>query len=133
MNIKQTILKISGAFLVFGALLSPLAIAPGVSAQTCGGVPTSIIECPDDNPEEGVEGTAIWSVLEIILGIMTGLVAVAALGGIVWGAVLYTSAGGSSEQIKKAMTIFTNVVIGVIAYAAMYTLSNFLIPGGIFG
>ena len=63
---------------------------------------------------------------------MTAGVGVLALAGIVYGAVLYTSAGGSPEQIKKARTIFTNVVIGVLAFAGMYTLLQFIVPGGVF-
>jgi hypothetical protein len=63
---------------------------------------------------------------------LTAGVGVLALAGIVYGAVLYTSAGGSPEQIKKARTIFVNVVVGVVAFAAMWGLLNFLIPGGVF-
>jgi hypothetical protein len=50
----------------------------------------------------------------------------------VYGAVLYTSAGGNQEQVKKARTIFTNVAIGIIAFAAMWSLLNWLVPGGVF-
>ncbi|MNH46494.1 hypothetical protein D3C72_2301490 [compost metagenome] len=63
---------------------------------------------------------------------MTAGVGILAVGGIVYGSILYTSAGGSSEQTKKAMGIITNVVIGLIAYALMYAITNFLIPGGLF-
>jgi hypothetical protein len=63
---------------------------------------------------------------------MAAGVGVLALAGIVYGSVLYTSAGGNQEQVKKAMGIFTNVVIGIVAYAGMWTLLNFLVPGGVF-
>lgn len=53
--------------------------------------------------------------------------------GIVYGSILYTSAGGNAEQTKKAMGIITNVVIGIIAYGLMYVGLNFLVPGGVFG
>ena len=36
------------------------------------------------------------------------------------------------EQIKKATTVFTNVVIGIICFAAMWAFLNFIIPGGVF-
>ena len=64
--------------------------------------------------------------------VLTAGVGVAALGGIVYGAFLYTSAGGNPDKVKRAREIFVNVVIGVIAFAAMYALLNFLIPGGVF-
>jgi hypothetical protein len=50
----------------------------------------------------------------------------------VYGAVLYSSAGDKADQTKKAIEVIKNVVIGVIAYAFMYLILNFLIPGGIF-
>ena len=57
---------------------------------------------------------------------------IAAVGGITYGAILYTSAGDSSEQTKKAMEIIRNVVIGLVAYGIMYLVLNYIIPGGIF-
>lgn len=42
------------------------------------------------------------------------------------------SAGGSPEQVKKARVTFTNVIIGVVAFGGMFTLLNFIVPGGIF-
>jgi hypothetical protein len=79
-----------------------------------------------------VENTGLWQVLLLAINILTGLIAVAALGGLIWGAVMYTSAGGNVEQTKKAMGIITNVVIGVLAYGLMFAGLNFLIPGGVF-
>lgn len=93
---------------------------------------TAIIHCANVGTGDGVESTGLWSVLILVLNILTGLVAVAALGGIVWGSILYTSAGGNMEQTKKAMGIITNVVIGIVAYGLMYVGLNFLIPGGVF-
>ena len=106
------------------------AAAPQVSAE-CAGADTSIIQC-DEGSSDTIQGTGVWALLLMAINILTGLIGVAALGGIVYGAVLYTSAGGNAEQIKKASTVFTNVVLGVIAYAGMYALLNFLIPGGVF-
>lgn len=94
---------------------------------------TAIIKCENVNvDEDGVENTGLWSILLLVINIMTVGVGVLALAGIVYGGVLYTSAGGSAEQIKKAKTVFTNVVIGIIAFGGMYALLNFLVPGGVF-
>lgn len=94
---------------------------------------TAIIKCENVNvDEDGVENTGLWSILLLVINIMTVGVGVLALAGIVYGGILYTSAGGSSEQIKKAKTVFTNVVIGIIAFGGMYALLNFLVPGGVF-
>lgn len=93
---------------------------------------TAIIKCDIPSGAEGVEATGLWSILILVINILTAGVGVVALGGIVYGSVLYTSAGGNQEQVKKAMGIFTNVVIGIIAFAGMWALLNFLIPGGVF-
>jgi hypothetical protein len=76
--------------------------------------------------------SGVWGVLLIAINILTAGVGVAAIGGIIYGSILYTSAGGSPEQVKKAMGIITNVVIGVVAYALMFSGLNFIIPGGLF-
>lgn len=98
----------------------------------CAGVDTSIIKCKT-GAGDGIEGTGIWSLLLMAINILTAGVGVAALGGVVYGAVLYSSAGGNPEQVKKAKGMFMNVAIGVISFAAMYFLLNFLIPGGVIG
>ena len=132
MNIKQTIISLA---VVFGLGLL-LFIAPEAYAQTtCGEVETAIISCDIDEEDEvsgDVERSGVWVLLEMVITIMTAGVGVLAVGGIVYGAILYTSAGGNSEQVKKAMGIITNVVIGLLAFALMFVISNFLIPGGIF-
>lgn len=122
--------------MVAGALLliPVIAFIPSTNIfaqQSCGGVDTAVISCTQGGGDK-VENTGLWGVLLIVVNIMTAGVGVLALAGIIYGAVLYTSAGGSPEQVKKAYGIFTNVVIGVLAFAGMYTLLNFIVPGGVF-
>lgn len=144
MKIKQTFARLlMGTFLVIG-----LTVATGITfaspstasaecdrntSKCCGGVQTSIIQCTQDGGANAkAEQTGLWGVLLLVINILTAGVGVAAIGGIVYGSILYTSAGGSPEQVKKAIGIITNVVIGVIAYALMFSLLNFIIPGGLF-
>jgi hypothetical protein len=130
MKIKQTLktLVVGTALLISGLIFS----APTtVAADTCAGVTTAIIHC-DQTGGKRTQDSGVWGLLLVVINILTAGVGVAAVGGIIYGAILYTSAGGSPEQVKKAMGIITNVVIGVVAYAAMYSVLNFLIPGGIF-
>ncbi len=96
----------------------------------CGGVRTSIIGgdvCGDKYDRSVIFNLLVWA-----LNIMTAGVGIAAVGGIAYGALLYTSSEGKPEQTKKAIGIITNVVIGIAAYALMAVLLNFLIPGGVF-
>jgi hypothetical protein len=127
MKLKQIIISIA---LLMGA--GPLFVSPIVSAQTqCGGTETSIIGC-EQRDTGGVENSGVWGLLLFVLNILTMGVAVAAVGGIVYGAVLYTSSGGSPEQTKKAKQIIFDTVIGIGAFALMYAALNYLIPGGLF-
>lgn len=132
MKIKQTIQNIA---VVVGILLLPvvtvLSTTPALAAE-CGGVETAIISCGGDKGSSNVEDTGLWGILLMAINILTAGVGVLALAGIVYGAILWTSAGGSPEQIKKARTVFTNVVIGVVAFGGMYALLNFIVPGGVF-
>lgn len=134
MTIKQKIRNVmAGLFLVMGL---GLTLAPvSVMAATNKGceTDTAIIVCENVNPESGdYRQSGLWSILLIVINIMVTGVGVVALAGIVYGAVLYTSAGGNQEQVKKAMTVFTNVVIGVVAFGGMWALLNFIVPGGVF-
>ena len=116
-----------GVFAIFG-LSAPVEAQGNNGCET----DTAIIQCDIDEGAEGVQATGIWSILLLAINVLTALIGVAALGGIIYGSVLYTSAGGNVEQTKKAMGIITNVVIGVIAYALMFSFLNFIIPGGVF-
>ena len=98
----------------------------------CGGVETAIIKCDQDN-SAGVKNNGIWALLLIAINVMVAGVGVLAVGGIVYGAILYTTAEDKAEQIKKAQSVLTNVVIGLVAFALMYVALQFIIPGGVFG
>jgi len=127
-----------GAFLVFALSASVIVgttanAAPLLEGNKGCGTDTAIIKCDNVKvTEDGVENTAVFSILLTAINILTAGVGVAAIAGIVYGSALYASAGGSAEQVKKAMGIITNVVIGVVAYALMFSFLNFLIPGGLF-
>lgn len=139
MKIKQTIKNaILGTF-VFAALGVSMLTATAANAapllpgnKGCG-TDTAIIKCDNVNvTKDGVENTAVFSILLTAINILTAGVGIAAIAGIVYGSILYSSAAGSAEQVKKAIGIITNVVIGVVAYALMFSVLNFLIPGGLF-
>lgn len=126
MNIKQKIIS-----LVIASLgLAGLAATPTLAA-TCGGANTAIIQCSQGSGGT-LQSNGIWGVLLIAINILTACVGIAAVGGIVYGSILYTSAADSTEQTKKAIEVIRNVVIGLVAYGLMYIGLNFLIPGGVF-
>lgn len=75
----------------------------------------------------------ILNVLGTILNWLAVGVSVAVLIGIVYGAVMYASAGGNEAQTKKAIGIIRNAIIALILYFAMWAILQYLIPGGVFG
>lgn len=138
MTIKQTLRTLLATI---GLLTMPVVagvVTTPLYAAECGGVETAIISCGDNDQDNNGDGkvdeedSGLWSLLLIAINILTAGVGVVALGGIVYGAVLYTSAGGKPEQVKKATTVFTNVVIGIICFAGMWAFLNFIVPGGVF-
>lgn len=128
--IKKQTIKIAILALIV-ASIAGFALSANTYAAECGGVTTSIIDCPQPGGNT-VENSGIWGILLVAINILTAGVGIAAVGGIVYASIMYTSAGGNQEQVKKAMTVITNIVIGIIAYAGMYTLLNFIVPGGVF-
>jgi heme/copper-type cytochrome/quinol oxidase subunit 2 len=130
MKIKQKIIALVVAAGITGAGFSLVTASPALA--DCGGAKTSIINCDQKAGAKSAEDTGIWGLLLLILNIMTAGVGILAVGGIVYGAILYTTSSQNAEQTKQAKDTIRNVVIGLVTYASIYLFLNFLIPGGIF-
>lgn len=132
MKIKRTIL-IFALLLGIGFMFlgNPVSAAdcggqPLLEGQSCcGGIPTSVLTCAESD-------NAIYDILILIINILTAGVGIAAVGGIVYASIIYATAMGSAEKVVKAKDMIINVIIGIVAYALMYALLNFIIPGGLF-
>lgn len=139
MKIKQTLTPILFSVFIFVAALLVNVLMPDVSYAAaddvsyadCAGVKTSIINC-DASGKDGIENSGLWALLIIALNILAGLVGVVAVGGIVYGAIKYSSAQDNASQVQEAIGIIRNVVIGIVLFMGMYTILQALIPGGIF-
>ena len=137
MKLKQTIKQ--AVLVIFVSISIPAALSGIASATSaCGvgtdGTPinTSILSCSTTKSTDQKDN-GIWQLLLVAINILTAGVGIAAVAGIVYGAVLYTSAGGNADQTKKAIEFIRNVIIGVVAYGLMFSFLNFIIPGGLFG
>lgn len=113
-------------------LLSLFVVSTPAFAAECGGAKTAIISCPENNEGSSVKDNGIWGLMIIVINILATGVAIVAVGGIIYGASLYASAQDQSDQVAKAKQVITNVVIGLILFALMVSLLNYLIPGGVF-
>lgn len=97
------------------------------SAAKCGGADTAIIDC------EGKTGeNAIFDIIAQVIKILNYGIGILAIAGVAVGGIIYSTSGASPEGVKRARTIWINVVIGLALYATLVTLTNFIIPGGVF-
>lgn len=134
MKIKQTFFALGLAVMV-GVGAGIMQLVPVSAVSKCGNVDTSIISCTQTNHTDAsgnVKDTGVWWLLLTALNILTASVGIAAVGGVVYAAILYSSASDNTEQVKKARDIIRNIIMGIVAFALMYVGLNFLIPGGIF-
>lgn len=122
MKIKQTLLIFALVIGISGfALSTPVSAADNCTDSKGNKYSTSILPCGD-----GING-----LLKFGIGILNAGIGVAAVGGVIYGSILYTTAGGSTDQTKQAKKIIFNVVIGLAAYALAFSFLSFIIPGGI--
>lgn len=112
--------KILGVF-VMSMLVAGLPMM--VFAASCGGVETSVINCEDGN---GING-----ILHLIINIMTGIIGILAVAGIVFSGLQYSTSAGDVAKMAKAKNRIVQIVIGLIVFAVMWVILDFLIPGGI--
>lgn len=113
--------------LLVGFTVSAPVFAEEESANKCAGVDTSTITCDGKSGKE-----AIFDIVKQAVKILTMGVGVTAVGAVAFGGILFSTSGDKPENIKKARQIWINVVIGLLLYAFFVTLTQFLIPGGVF-
>lgn len=102
-------------------------------SKTCGGVDVAFLTCKVDTKGDAVQRSALWAILQMVLNIMIGLVGIAAVGGLVYAAIMYSSAQDNASQVQQAKDTIRNVIIGVVMFLFMWSGLQYLIPGGIFG
>lgn len=122
-NKKQ---KIVGQLLV-AATVAPLlstgrAFASDSDGSSGGGVSTAVLP----------SNWGIEDILRAILITVTTGVGIAATLSIVFAGVIYATAFSDSGKVAKAKTMITNTVVGLIAYAFMWSFLEWVIPGGLF-
>ncbi|MDO4872086.1 MAG: hypothetical protein Q4A27_01480 [bacterium] len=79
-----------------------------------------------------LKGMDINSILNLILLTLNAGAVVLATGSIAVAGFLYLTAANNASQVQRAKTMIFNTVIGIIAYVFMWTILEWLIPGGVF-
>ncbi len=71
-------------------------------------------------------------ILTFTIKLLAVLIGIAAVGAIIYAGVLYSSAGNNNTQVQKSKSIITSTVIGIVLFAGMAAMLNWLVPGGVF-
>ena len=114
------------------ANITPTASTPDDMNKVCpdGQVYTTILGgggCQD----AGTSGEGIFSILGLILNILTYGVGIAGVLGIVISGIQYLTARDNEQQVAKAKSRIINIIIGLAIYAVMWGFLQWIIPGGI--
>ncbi len=104
-------------------------------SNTCGAAATYFdFGCgkDEDASKEGGKNNPIVKVLATLIKILTAGIGLVAIGGVVTGGVIYSTAAGNGETAKKGLSFIFNSVLGLALYAFLVAILNFAIPGGLF-
>ena len=80
----------------------------------------------------GRTGVTISCMATEIMRFLTALVGILVVAGITVGGIVYSTGSGNPAKTQKGVTIIVNSILGLVTYALMFAIINFLIPGGIF-
>ena len=121
--LKRKNIAISIAALLCNILLAGVANAD--SKTKCGDTDTYFDwRCNGDIPMMG----AVANIFKWLAAGMTVIVLIA----IVYGAIIYATAGTDKQKVETGKKIIRNAIGALIAYFFMYALLNFVVPGGMF-
>ncbi len=70
----------------------------------------------------------IDGLLKLILSILVYGLGAAAVVGVIWAGILYLTARDNEQQVARAKMRLFEVAIGVVAWAVMFSVLNWLIP-----
>lgn len=113
---------------ITGMTVAPMPTASGVMATECAGVDTYFNwECGQHGGEDGFS-----QILLTVYNWMAAAVSIGVIIGILFGAIMYASAGGNEAQTKNAIAAIRNSVIALVLFFLMWSFLNFVTPGGFF-
>lgn len=121
---KRILLALVAMLMVAGVATTPVRAMDNTSIM---GVEASILtKCAGQ--ADGKKGEGIMCILGVVVDIFSALVAVLGVLGITIVGIQYLTAGGNEEQMRKAKTRMLEIVIGLILFAALYSIAKWLLP-----
>lgn len=90
----------------------------GVSTGEAGGTP---IQAPV------ITGDSLETIVSRIIGIILIVVGILVVVYLIYGGILYITAGGDADKAGKGRTAITNAIIGLIIVIVSYAIYNFVL------
>ena len=84
------------------------------------------------NLQDDGKGCGVYTVLNLVVDILTIGAGILGVIGITVVGIQYLTAGGNEQQTAKAKRRMAEIIIGLIAYAVLYSVLQWLLPGGKF-
>lgn len=131
MKYKRLILGLGAVLAMFAGGIAVPAQVMATPGSGCNVLDFDKVRCVSNKDDDKLGQENIINTLKGILKLLTIGVGIAAVGGLTYAGILYSSASGDVQQTAKAKSIITNVVVGILAYAVMSIVINFLVPGGV--
>lgn len=119
---------INGKYSANGKVSTASAKTPAASGGDCGGVKTSInYGC------NTAAGGPIYSFARAIISFASGLVGLVVIIMLIVGGIRYITSAGDPKLVSSAKKQIANSMIGLVLFALMLAILNFLLPKGIIG
>ncbi|MCL1929543.1 hypothetical protein FWF93_00075 [Candidatus Saccharibacteria bacterium] len=122
---KLKLTLVSLAIVVAGAVAS----SPVAHAADCGDQKDTYFDWGCDASKGDGISQLVWAVFTIV----SGVVAAACLGAIVFGAIRYSSANSNASAAKEGLDIIRNAIIALVLYGCFWALVALLINDTRFG
>lgn len=117
--------KVKAIYAYILAVTASIALPLPVSADACNTKHGTTFDW-------GCGSNPIIDMFITIFNWASAAVVLAIIGGVVYGAILYSSSGGNKGRAEQGIGVIRNAIIALILYVGMFSIINFLVPGGLF-
>lgn len=101
-------------------------LVPGVSLAQLGSGATGAVGNVSVTPIKLASNTDLYGIINNISVIVLAFVGVLAVLYLIYGGVLYLTAGGEAEKASKGRTAITNAIIGIIIIILSFVIYQFV-------
>lgn len=135
-NITKIVLSLIIALAFLWPSITFAATTDGVDTQkTTGTSTTKQVSCENSSQaalRKCLKANPIVSDLQIITNFLSAAVAIVVIGVIIVGGIQYSMAGDNPSAVTAAKKRITDGLLALTAYLLIFSLLQWLIPGGIF-